>query len=81
MVTDSQVRLLRQKLMEGKKQIAAAAAAGMSERTARTWKEGSLPSTSKAARVWRTRPDPFAEVWDAELVPLLLRDEERILKW
>ena len=80
MVTDSQVRLLRQKLMQGKRQIAAAAAAGMSERTARTWKEGSLPSGSRARRDWRTRPDAFAEVWEAELVPLLLRDEERILE-
>jgi hypothetical protein len=80
MVTDSQVRLLRQKLMEGKKQIAAAAAAGMSERTARTWKDGLLPSASKAPREWRTRPDPFAEVWEAELVPLLVRDEGRILE-
>ncbi len=78
MVTDSQVRLLRQKLMEGKRQIAAAAVAGMSERTARTWKDGLLPSASKAPRGWRTRPDPFGEVWETELVPLLLRDEERI---
>ena len=80
MVTDSQVRLLRRKLMQGKRQVAAAAAAGMSERSARTWKEGSLPSGRKAARHWRTRPDPFAEVWEAELVPLLARDEERVLE-
>jgi transposase InsO family protein len=80
MVTDSQVRLLRQKLMEGKRQIAAAAAAGMSERTGRTWKEGPLPSATKGPRDWRTRPDPFAEVWEADLVPLLLKDEERVLE-
>jgi len=80
MVTDSQVRLLRQKLMQGKKQITAAAAAGMSERTARTWKEGLLPSAEKGLRDWRTRPDPFAGVWEAELVPLLLKDEKRILE-
>lgn len=80
MVTDSQVRLLRQKLMEGKRQIAAAAAAGMSERSARTWQKGLLPSATKAARDWRTRPDPFAEVWEAELAPLLARDEDRVLE-
>ncbi|MGH7427519.1 MAG: IS21 family transposase [Candidatus Methylomirabilaceae bacterium] len=80
MVTDSQVRLLRHKLMQGKRQIAAAAAAGMSERTARTWKAGVLPSATKALRDWRTRPDPFAEVWETELVPLLMRDEERVLE-
>jgi hypothetical protein len=43
-------------LMEGKTQEAAAAAAGMPERSARTWKEGSLPSEKKQARWWRTRP-------------------------
>ena len=64
MVTDAQVRLLRQKLMEGKTQEAASAAAGMSVRTARAWQEGPMPSQTKRARDWRTRVDPFAEVWD-----------------
>jgi len=80
MVTDSQVRLLRRKLMQGKRQMAAAAAAGMSERSARRWKEGPLPSASKVPRDWRTRPDPFADVWTAELVPLLEKDDERVLE-
>jgi transposase InsO family protein len=80
MVTDSQVRLLRHKLMQGKSQIAAAAAAGMSERSARTWKEGSLPSATKEPRDWRTRLDPFAGVWESELVPLLLEDKKGILE-
>jgi len=80
MVTDSQVRLLRRKLMQGKRQIAAAAYADMSERTARNWKDGPLPSATKAPRDWRTRPDPFGEVWESELVPLLVKDEERILE-
>jgi len=80
MVTDSQVRLLRRKLMQGKRQMAAAAAAGMSERSARTWKEGPLPSATKERRDWRTRLDPFVGVWEAELVPLLERDEGRVLE-
>ncbi len=80
MVTDKQVRLLRTKLMQGKTQVAAAAAASMSERSARSWKEGLLPSLTRRPRTWRTRPDPFAEVWAAELVPLLERDEERVLE-
>ena len=80
MVTDEQVRLLRKKLMQGKTQVAAAAAASMSERSARSWKEGPLPSLARRPRTWRTRPDPFAEVWAAELVPLLERDEERVLE-
>jgi len=80
MVTDEQVRLLRQKLMTGKTMEAAAAAAGMSERTARTWKSGPLPSQTKRKRDWRTRKDPFEDVWDAEVVPLLVEDEHGALE-
>jgi len=81
MVTDEQVRLLRRKQMEGKSQEAAAAAVGMSVRTARKWSSGGgLPSASKSPRSWRTREDPFEGVWDEEIVPLLMRDEGRILQ-
>lgn len=80
MVTDEQVRLLRTKRMEGKTLVAAAAVAGMSERSARKWQRGELPMERKRARDWRTRPDPFEEVWDSELVPLLARDERRVLE-
>ena len=55
MVTDQQVVLLRQKLMEGKGQQAAAAASGMSVRAARTWQRGRLPSEKKGKR--RCEPD------------------------
>ena len=88
MVTDQQVVLLRQKVMEGKTRQAAAAAAAMSERSARKWQRGSLPSESKQARrSWRTRPDPFADVWEKEIEPLLRSDREgelsatTILEW
>ena len=80
MVTDSQVRLLRRKRMQGKTLVAAAAAADMSERTARTWKDGLLPSEKKGPRHWRTRLDPFAGVWAGDVVPLLEADEERVLE-
>lgn len=76
MVTNGQVRLLRNKLMEGRTLEAAAAAASMSERTARTWQEGALPSQAKAERHWRTRADPFDDVWLSEVVPLLVSDVE-----
>jgi len=62
--------------MQGKTQAQAAAAAGMSERTARRWKGRGLPSQSKQPHGWRTRPDPFAEVFDAQVVPLLTADPE-----
>ena len=80
MVTDKQVRVLRQRLMEDKTQVAAAAAAGMSERSGRKWQDGPEPSATKQPRHWRTRPDPFAEVWDPELLPLLERDERGVLE-
>ena len=77
MVSDDQVRLLRKKLMDGKTLEAAAAAAGMSERTARNWVgDGLLPSHTKGPRPWRTREDPFVDVWAAEVLPLLAADTE-----
>lgn len=66
--------------MQGKTQEAAAAAAGMSERTARKWQDGPLPSETKESRTWRTRPDPFAGVWEQKVVPLLERDEKGVLE-
>ncbi len=76
MVTDKQVRFLRKRRMKGETLAAAAMAAGMSERTARKWQHGTVPSATKAPRAWRTRPDPFAEVWAAEIEPLLVEDKE-----
>ena len=76
MVTDKQVRLLRKKRMAGKTLEAAASAAGMSERAARKWQRGPLPSATKTPRAWRTRPDPFAEVWADDIEPLLVADVE-----
>ena len=80
MVTDAQVGLLRQKLMENKTQEAAAAAADMSVRAARKWQQGTLPSEAKSPRDWRTREDPFVTVWDSEVVPLLKADSKRVLE-
>jgi transposase len=50
----------------------AAAKAGMDEKTARKYRKlGQLPGDVQALHTWRTRPDPFAEVWDE--MALLLR--------
>lgn len=76
MVSDRQVRLLRKKRMQGMTLQAAAAAAGMSERTARAWQQGPLPSEAKKPRAWRTRQDPFESVWATEIEPLLVADTE-----
>jgi hypothetical protein len=80
MVSDAQVRLLRQKRMDGKTQETAAAIAGMSLRTAREWDSGPFPSATKHARDWRTRPDPFAAIWPLEIEPLLQADRKGVLE-
>ena len=66
--------------MTGNPVGAAAAAAGMCERTARRWQEGLFPSATKTARTWRTREDPFEGLWTTEVVPRLAADTERRLQ-
>ena len=62
--------------MDGKSQEAAAAAAGMSVRSARKWQGGPMPSEARKERWWRTRVDPYAEVWEQDVVPLLEADRK-----
>jgi hypothetical protein len=67
MVTDNQVRKLMKYLQEKRTLGVAAAKSGMDEKTARKYRDlGNLPGEIKAARnrTWRTREDPFAEVWE-----------------
>jgi hypothetical protein len=66
--------------MEGKKQEAAGAAAGMCERSVRNWQTGPLPSEAKQPRTWRTRKDPFEAVWSSKVVPLLEADKDGVLQ-
>ena len=64
MVTDCQVRRLRKFMQMTKTQEMAAAKAEMDVKTARKYCQlGKLPSEVKAAHTWRTRLDPFADVW------------------
>jgi Mu transposase-like protein len=64
MITDHQFRRLI-KLSQTEETLALAAAkAGMDEKTARKWRKmGLSPSEAKKPRTYRTRPDPFVEVW------------------
>ena len=79
MIKDEQVMLYRKKRMEGNNQETAAAVAGFSTRTGQRWEDGLLPSERKKTRDWRTRADPFAEVWETDVVPLLEADRKRKL--
>ena len=54
-----------------KSQELAAAKAGISERSARRIESAVTLPSQNPRRYWRSRPDPFADVWEAEIVPLL----------
>ena len=65
MVTDKQVRRLFALLKTERNQEIAAAKAGMDAKTARKYlRSGQVPSELPRIPRWRTRPDPFAEVWE-----------------
>ena len=64
MVTDGQVLELWRWLGRDVSLSASARMARMDEKTARKYREDPrLPSARKTPRVYRTRLDPFAEVW------------------
>ncbi len=55
-------------------QEVAAAKAGISVRSARRIETAPTLPSQKPQRSWRTRPDPLADVWGSEVVPLLERE-------
>jgi len=64
MVKDQQVRRLMKLMQKERTKATAAAKAGMDEKTARKYvRLGKLPSEIKEQHSWRTREDPFADVW------------------
>lgn len=50
-------------LKSGESLERAALKSGMSENTARRYREGAAPKGGRVPRTYRTRPDPFATVW------------------
>jgi len=61
---DTEVKLYMQERRKGTTQRIAAARAGISERTARTYEHrGKLPSQLKRPHDWNTRSDPFEQDW------------------
>lgn len=72
-ITDHQVHKYKQHRNK-LSQVASAARAGISERSARRIEAGqSLPS-QRPQRSWRTREDPLSAVWDSEVIALLQTD-------
>ena len=70
-ITQRQEKLYMKLRQEGLTQEAAAAKAGVSERSARRMDKRRQRDASVAPRPWRTRTDPLAAMWDNELAPLL----------
>jgi transposase InsO family protein len=73
-VTDQQVRLYMDNRKDGSTQATAAAQAGFSERTARRIDRAPAMPSQRPSRRYRTRADPFADVWLTDLAPLLEAD-------
>jgi hypothetical protein len=64
MIKDAQVRRLRQFLGAGHPLYLAALKVGMDAKTGRKYRHAEwLPSESFTQRTWRTREDPFQDVW------------------
>ncbi|MCP5007492.1 MAG: hypothetical protein GY941_26685 [Planctomycetes bacterium] len=64
MVTDKQVRMLMKQRKTEKTLYVSASKAGMDEKTARKYLcSKMLPSQQKKDHTWRTRKNPFEEVW------------------
>lgn len=75
MVTDLQVRKLMHLTQTEATFSSAAAKAGMDEKTARKYRRsGKLPSEIKAEHSWRTRSDPFVDVWEEVRAQLLVNN-------
>ena len=58
-------------IRKNKSQALAAAKAGISERSARRIERAATLPSQNPRRYWRSRADPFVQVWDSEIVPLL----------
>jgi hypothetical protein len=69
-ITSHQIRIYMQSKQKGNSKKVAAAQAGFSERSLYNIENQSFKTTHSKNR-WKTRADPFADVWESELVPLL----------
>jgi hypothetical protein len=83
--TDAQVRKLMEELNKHGKLGLAAMRAGVDRKTAAKYRdEGKLPSELKTERHWRTREDPFDEVWpliEAKLVDAPEFEAKTLFEW
>jgi len=69
-LTNQQVKIYMTARQKGSTQVASSAKAAICERSGRTIEKNSYQLAIKR-REWRTRQDPFKDVWTLELLPLL----------
>jgi transposase InsO family protein len=74
-ITDHQVHKYKEH-RNGMTQVAAAAKAAISERSARRIEASEGLPSQREPRRWRTRDDPLAAVWDSDVVALLRADPQ-----
>ncbi|MEA2096044.1 MAG: IS21 family transposase [Candidatus Cloacimonadota bacterium] len=67
-IKDKQVKIYMSSRLKGATQEVSAAKAGISIRSGRNLEGG---KRRVAIHCWRTRSDPFIEVWESELIPML----------
>lgn len=72
-ITDLQVGRYMDERKDGATQVVAAMKAGISEASGRRIERGRPLASQKPARSYRTRTDPFQEVWRGDVVPILER--------
>lgn len=70
-ITDQQYRLYMTSRTLGLTQAISSAKAGFSPRSGRTLESLAILPSQRRQKRWRTRPDPFKEVWESKIVPLL----------
>lgn len=75
-INSEQVKLYMKERKAGKSQETAAAKAGICERSGRRIEKGDLQPGCKRTRDWRTRTDPFGDVWKEEIEPLLSKNSQ-----
>jgi hypothetical protein len=73
-INSKQIQIYLKSRMNGQTQETAAAKGGFSVRTGRRIEKGEHQPQKGQARDWRTREDPYAEVWESEIVPMLEKE-------
>lgn len=75
-INENQRRIYMSLRNQGKSQITAAAMSGISERSGRRIENDQVVPGNKPERHWRTRKDPFVNIWETEIVLMLLNSPE-----